>query len=111
MSEGIKETEYTRIEVDEDNKSEIEILYSFDVVIFEHVICSNDDMEVSICYFAPSDVYDIVVIDKKNRRLLEYERCDKLNDKYSKYFNLIKGQTAHDDASLTCGSHSIEYTL
>lgn len=113
MSEGIKETQHTRIEVDEDNKSEIEMLYSFGVVIFEHVILSNDKREVSICYFAPSDVYDIVVIDKKNSLLLKYETCNKLNEKYLVYFNLINHQSIvdEDDGKLICGSHSVEYTL
>ena len=113
MAEGIKETQHTRIEVDEDNKSEIEMLYSFGVVIFEHVILSNENMEVSICYFAPSDVYDIVEIDKKNKALLKYDTCKQLNEKYSAYFNMINGQSVIDDDNhkLLCGSHSVEYTL
>ena len=113
LTEGLKETQHTRIELDEENKSELEILYSFGVVLFEHTILSNDDVECSICYFAPSDVYDIVVIDKKNNALLKYESCSKLNEKYSSYFNLVNGQTIHSDGygKLLCGSHSIEYVL
>lgn len=113
LSEGIKETQHTRIEVDDENRSEMEMLYSFGVVIFEHVIVSNDNMEVSICYFAPSDVYDIVVIDKKNKLLLKYETTKQLNERYDQYFNLINHQSIVDEdgGELICRSHSVEYTL
>ncbi|RAP54375.1 MAG: hypothetical protein BZ137_02530 [Methanosphaera sp. rholeuAM130] len=89
------------------------MLYSFGVVLFEHTVLKNDSYEYSICYFAPSDVYDIVVIDKKHNLLLKYETCHQLNEKYSDYFNLINGQRALDDDGdeLVCRSHSIEYTL
>ena len=113
MLEGIKETQHTRIEKDKESQSEIEMLYSFGVVIFEHTILKNDDYEYSICYFAPGNVYDIVVLDKKNMKVLKYDSCDKLDDKYEKYFNLINGQKVlcDDGSELTCRSHSIEYTL
>lgn len=113
MVEGIKETEHTRIEKDRDNASEIEMLYSFGVVLFEHCVLKNDNYEYSICYFAPSDVYDIVVVDKINRKLVLYETYTKLNDKYESYFNLINGEITLDDDGnqLICRSHSVEYTL
>ena len=113
MYEGIKETQHTRIEVDEETKSDVEILYSFGVVIFEHTILKNDNIEISICYFAPGDVYDIVIIDKNNNSLLKYETSKQLNEKYNKYFNLINGQKTLDDDNneLNCRSHSVEYTL
>lgn len=113
MSEGIKETEHTRIEKDHSSESEIEMLYSFGVVLFEHCVLKNDTYEYSICYFAPSDVYDIVVINKKESKVIKFESCSKLDEKYSDYFNLINGEKTLDDDNneLICRSHSVEYTL
>ena len=44
LYEGIKETENTRIEKDDETKAEIEMLYSFDVVLFEHTILKGDSL-------------------------------------------------------------------
>lgn len=111
--EGIKETEFTRIEKDNDSLSEIEMLYSFNVVIFEHTILKNERYEYSICFFAPENIYDVVIIDKLNHTLLKYESTSTLNDKLSDYFNLINGESTIDcdGNKLICRSHSIEYTL
>jgi len=113
LVEGFKETEHTRIEKDKDSESEIEMLYSFGVVIFEHTVLKNDDYEYSICYFSPSDVYDIVVINKKKGCVDYFNSLNDLPEEYQKYYNLINGEKTFDKDGneLICRSHSIEYTL
>lgn len=113
MVEGFKETEHTRIEKDSDSESEIEMLYSFGVVIFEHTVLKNDNYEYSICYFSPSDVYDITIINKKKGCVEYFKSTTKLPEEYVKYFNLINGEKTFDKDGdeLICRSHSIEYTL
>lgn len=106
--EGKKETENTRIEMDEETRDEIEMLYTFDVVLFEHVILESETHTYSICYFAPEKIYDIVVEDKQLNRLEKYETTKQLDKSYEKYFKLNKNQKIDD---IICTSHSIEYTL
>lgn len=113
MSEGLKETEHTRIEKDENSQSEIDMLYSFGVVLFEHTILKNDDYEYSICYFSPSDIYDIVIMNKKTGSLEVFESTNNLNEEFKDYFNLVNGQKTLDKNGneIICRSHSVEYTL
>lgn len=113
LYEGIKETQNTRIEKDDETIEEIEMLYSFGVVLFEHTILESAEYTYSICYFPPGDVYDIVIENKNDKSLLEYRVTDKLDKKFNLLFNLIKNQEITDDNNIkyTCMSHSIEYTL
>jgi len=113
LFEGVKETEHTRIEKDSSSESEIDMLYSFGVVIFEHCVLCNDSYEYSICYFAPRDIYDIVVINKKEGHVEYFETTHQLNDTYLSYFNFINGESVldNDGNKLVCRSHSVEYTL
>ena len=84
--EGIKETENTRIEKDDETKDEIEMLYSFGVVLFEHTILKKDHMTISICYFDPLKIYDIVIEDNLNKTLLSYKSTRQLDDDLKIYF-------------------------
>lgn len=113
LYEGIKETENTRIEKDKETEDEIEMLYSFGVVLFEHTLLKKEHQTISICYFAPLDVFDVVVEDNDNGRLVSYRAVKQLDDTLLKYFNLIKNEELIDDDGLTvkCTSHSVEYTL
>ncbi|WP_069593075.1 hypothetical protein [Methanosphaera sp. WGK6] len=112
MSEGSKETENTRIEKDAENISEIELLYTFDVIIFEHTLLESEKYSYSICWTNPKQIYDVVIEDKQKGKLVKYEVVKKSSPKLSKYFNLIKGEKLVDDGcQITCTSHSIEYKL
>lgn len=113
LYEGIKETQNTRIEKDDDTKSEIEMLYSFGVVLFEHTLLKTGELTVSICYFAPSNVYDIIIEDNVNHKLITYESKTELDEDYIKLFNLTKNEEIIDKNNLKykCMSHSVEYTL
>ncbi|RAP52103.1 MAG: hypothetical protein BZ138_03650 [Methanosphaera sp. rholeuAM270] len=107
----MKETENTRIEKDSDTVDEIEMLYSFGVVLFEHVLLESDNVEYSICYFAPQEVYDIVIEDKENNSV-SYNQEKELTANQEKLFSLIKNETVIlDDEEFICKSHSIEHTL
>lgn len=111
LYEGIKETENTRIERDDETKEEIEMLYAFEVVIFEHVILESGKYSYSICYFAPREVFDIVIEDKNNNTR-SFETMGKLNERMDKLFQLNKGDNISiDDEDINCISHSVEYTL
>lgn len=113
LYEGIKETENTRIEKDEETKDEIEMLYSFGVILFEHTILESDELMYSICYFEPKKVYDLVIQNKNNGKLISYEVKTKLNNQEKNYFNLTKNEetTDQNNNKLICMSHSVEYTL
>lgn len=110
--EGKKETQNTRIEKDEETKDEIEMLYSFGVVLFEHVILQSREKTISISYFAPQQIYDIVIENKKENKLIKYETKKELTEKYQKYYQLNKNETiTENNEKIICTSHSIEYTL
>lgn len=111
--EGVKETENTRIERDFETNDEIEMLYSFGVVLFEHSIIESGDYCYSICYFAPDDIYDVVVEDNKSGKVLSYEVKKTLDSTLTNYFNLVKNESVHDERGnlIKCLSHSVEYTL
>lgn len=112
LYEGIKETENTRIEKDDETKEEIEMLYSFEVVLFEHTILKKDNISISICYFDPLKIYDIVIEDIKNNSLISYETATELTDEYRQLFNLTKNQElTYNNKRYKCMSHSVEYTL
>lgn len=113
LYEGIKETQNTRIEVDDDTKAEIEMLYSFGVVLFEHTILKSEELTISICYFDPLKVYDITIEDNINHSLISYESKTELDEDYKKYFKLTKNDEITDKNSVKykCMSHSVEYTL
>ena len=112
LYEGKKETENTRIEKDDETKDEIEMLYSFGVVLFEHTILESEELTYSICYFAPQEVYDIVIENSKNGQLIKYESVKQLDDKTRKFYDLIKNDEITDGTNkYKCMSHSIEYTL
>lgn len=111
--EGIKETQNTRIEKDDDTKDEIEMLYSFGVVLFENTILKSEELTVSISFFSPLKIYDIVIEDNKNHRLVSYESKTELDEDFLKLFNLTKNEEIIDknNVKYKCMSHSIEYTL
>lgn len=110
--EGIKETQNTRIEKTHETEAEIEMLYSFNVVLFEHVILQTQEETISISYFAPQEIYDIVIENKKENKLIKYETQKTLTKQYNKYFQLNKNDTIEENGQkITCTSHSIEYTL
>ncbi len=113
LFEGIKETQNTRIEKDKETENEIEMLYSFGVVLFEHTILESDNKTISISYFEPEKIYDIIIEDKKQGKLIEYINTDQLNDTFKQYFSLIKNEETSDENNdiLKCTSHSIEYSL
>lgn len=113
LYEGIKETQNTRIEKDDETAEEIEMLYSFGVVLFEHTLLESDEYTYSICYFPPKEVYDIVIENKNDKSLKEYKVTDKLDKRYDELFGLIKNQELTDEKNIKykCMSHSIEYTL
>jgi len=110
--EGIKETENTRIEKDDETKDEIEMLYSFGVVIFEHVIIESEQRRYSICYFAPEELYDIVIEDKQEKKVIRYDVKKQLDNNLEQYYGLNKNDTLElDGVMYKCTSHSVEYTL
>ena len=113
LYEGIKETENTRIEKDDETKAEIEMLYSFDVVLFEHTILKGDKYTISICYFNPLKIYDIIIEDYINSCLISIESKNELDEEYKTFFNLIKNEeiTDKNNNKYKCMSHSVEYTL
>lgn len=111
LYEGIKETQNTRIEKDDETKEEIEMLYSFDVVLFEHTIVESHNQIISICYFNPKQVYDVVIQDKSGK-LIRYEQLNQLDEKLEKYYNLIKNEEITENGiKYKCMSHSVEYML
>ena len=113
LYEGIKETENTRIEKDNETREEIEMLYTFGVVIFEHTILESDNTTISICYFEPEETYDIVIEDKKEGKLIEYRQTQQLDQTLQEYFDLTKNEeiTDKENNTIKCISHSIEYKL
>lgn len=113
LYEGIKETQNTRIEKDDDTLDEIKMLYSFDVVLFENTILKSEELTVSICFFNPLKIYDIVIEDNRNHCLISYESKAELDEDLNKLFNLTKNEeiTDKNNVKYKCMSHSIEYTL
>lgn len=113
LYEGIKETQNTRIEKDDDTKDEIEMLYSFDVVLFENTVLKSEETTISISFFSPLKIYDIVIEDNENLRLISYESKTELDEDLMKLFNLTKNEEIIDknNVKYKCMSHSVEYTL
>lgn len=113
FTEGIKETENTRIEKDPENFDEIEMLYSFGVVIFEHTILESEDYEYSFCWFEPEKIFDIIIKNRKLQTIEVFKSCPELDEEYEKLFQLIKDEEikSNDKKIIKCVSHSIEYTL
>ena len=113
FTEGIKETENTRIEKDPENIDEIEMLYSFGVVIFEHTILESEYYEYSFCWFEPEKIFDVVIKNKNLQKIKVFKTCSKLDDEYEKLFQLIKCEEikGKNNEIIKCISHSIEYTL
>ena len=113
LYEGIKETQNTRIEKDDETESEIEMLYSFGVVLFEHTILKTEESTISICYFDPLGIYDIIIEDNTNLRLLSFESKTALDEDLMELFNLTKNDeiTDKNNVKYKCMSHSVEYTL
>ncbi len=113
LYEGIKETENTRIQRDDETNDEIEMLYSFGVVLFEHTILESDEQVYSICYFEPGKVYDVVIENKIDKRVEQIISTDKLDTKLQSYYDLTKNESISDEngKTLKCMSHSVEYTL
>lgn len=113
LYEGKKETQNTRIEKDEDTREEIEMLYSFGVIIFEHVILKKEDIIISICYCDPLKTYDVVIEDNVNSSLISYKTYERLDDTLTEYFNLTQNEEIvdGDNKKVKCMSHCVEYTL
>ncbi|HII08087.1 MAG TPA: hypothetical protein HA355_00670 [Methanosphaera sp.] len=111
--EGMKETENTRIEKDDETRDEIDMLYSFGVVLFEHTILKKDEITISICYCDPLKIYDIVIENNVKSCLLSYKTLDQLDEEMEIYFNLTKNEEIVDknNVKVRCMSHSVEYTL
>ncbi|MBR0471615.1 MAG: hypothetical protein IJI98_02825 [Methanosphaera sp.] len=110
--EGIKETQNTRIEKDKETLDEIEMLYSFGVVLFEHAILESEHKTYSISYFAPQQIYDIVIENKQENKLETYTTTTQLTGNMEKMFQLNKNEKIIiNNEEITCTSHSIEHTL
>lgn len=100
-----------KIEKNNENSNFIKKLYEDNKVFFEHTILESDNLIYSISYFAKKDIYDVLIEDKINSHIINYESRQKLSNSTLKYFNLIKDQTIDDTFGnkFKCITHRIEF--
>lgn len=100
-----------KIEKNNNNLDYINDLYENDKVFFEHTILESDNLIYSISYFAKKDIYDVLLEDKINSRIINYEARKILSNSTLKYLNPIKNQVITDNFGNTfkCISHYIEF--
>lgn len=100
-----------KIEKNNENLDLIDDLYKNDKIYFEHTILESDSISYSICFFAKKEVYDVLIEDKINSKIINYESRNKLSNSTLKYFNLIKDQVISDNFGnrFKCISHIIEF--
>ncbi|RAP53587.1 MAG: hypothetical protein BZ138_00440 [Methanosphaera sp. rholeuAM270] len=98
------------IEKNEKNKSLISEYYEKGLVLFDHCILVSEKYYYSICYCPKVDVYDVVLQDSSDLRLVNYEARKKLSNSTLKYFNVYKDDIISDSFGnrLLCLSHYIE---
>lgn len=100
-----------KIEKNENNISFINDLYENDKVFFEHTILESDKILFSISYFAKRDIYDVLIEDKVNSKIINYEARKKLSGSTLKYFKPLKDEVLSDNFgnNFKCITHYIEY--
>ncbi len=105
--------EMPEVERNPNNEDYIKTLYEMDVVLFEHCILESDQYSYSICYCPKQDVYDVVLQDNINNKLINYESRKILSDSTLKYYNLTKDEEINDNFGNTfkCITHKIEFTI
>ena len=98
------------IERCKDNVSEVSEYYAEGIVVFEHNVLESEKFVYSICYCPLLDVYDVLLEDKVNGRLVNYEARRKLSGSTLKYFNVFKGDVVDDmfGNRFTCMTHHLE---
>lgn len=100
-----------KIEKNDETLDFINELYDNDKIFFEETILESDKIIYSISYFAKKDIYDVIIEDKSNSYILNYEARKKLSNSTLKYFHLNKNQIVNDNFGNTfkCISHIIEF--
>lgn len=107
----IKTDYMKKIEKNETNIDLIDDLYKNNRVLFEHTILESDKLSYSISYFAKKDIYDVLLEDKINSRIINYEARKKLSGSTLKYFVPLKDDVISDNFGNTfrCITHYVEY--
>lgn len=98
------------IERNENNEEYVEKLYESNIIKFENTILKSDQYTYSISYFPKDDIYDVVLEDDLNNRLINYEVRRKLSNSTLKYFNMYKEDAVEDNFGnkFKCITHYIE---
>lgn len=97
------------VEKNRDNISEIEKYYDEDIVLFEHTILESESFVYSICYCPRLDVYDVLLEDVVNSRLINYEARQRLSGSTLKYFNVFRDDIVSDmfGNRFSCVTHHV----
>lgn len=97
------------IEINESNYLEVKKYFDDGVVLFEHTILESEQFVYSICYCPVLDVYDVLLEDSVNSKLINYEARRRLSGSTLKYFKVYKGDVVEDmfGNSFSCVSHHL----
>ena len=101
------------IEKNKENQEYIDTLYEMKVVKFENTILKSDQYTYSISYFPPKNIFDVVLEDDLNNKLVNYEAREILSNSTLKYFKLIKDEIIKDNFGneFKCLTHYVEFEL
>lgn len=98
------------IEKNESNIDDVNKYFEDNLVLFEHTILESKQFTYSICYCPVIDIYDVVLEDTVNSRLINFESRRKLSGSTLKYFNVYKDDVVCDmfGNEFKCQTHHIE---
>ena len=100
-----------KIEKTVENLEYIKGLYEDSKVIFDCCFLKSDKVEYFILFTPKKNIYDVVIKNFKDNKLINYEVREKLSSSTLKYFNLFKGDETNDmfGNEFICISHYVEY--
>lgn len=100
----------TIIERNKDNSKRIREYYDNNTVLFEHTILESEKFSYSICYCFPLNIYDVILENHVNKKLINYEARQQLSGSTLKYFNALKDDTVSDmfGNNFKCKTHYVE---
>lgn len=101
------------IERNKENEDYVKQLYEMNIVNFEVTILKSKQYDYSISYCPKQKIYDVVIEDNINCKLVNYEARQQLSNSTLKYFNLYKNDKIQDKFSneFICITHYIEFEL
>lgn len=100
-----------KFEKNQENIDKIKKLYDENRVLFDECILKSNKLLYTISYIPKLKIYDVILIDITENRLVRYESRDKLSGSTLKYFNIYKDDEIDDNFGnhFKCITHFIEY--